>query len=115
MSSNFNNLNSSALSDDGKLSTRALRGFGTSDFDYIAEREAPKARGGNDGDVMGLSTQVEISDRGSRRNAARREDEMIEEVDDDESGRTGPPGTIGERTIGEHHEYMSENIESNVI
>jgi len=26
---------------------------------------------------------------------------MIEEVEDDESGRTGPPGTIGERTIGE--------------
>jgi len=41
---------------------------------------------------------------------------MIEEVEDDESGRTGPPGTIGERTIGEQaHEYMSENIESNVI
>lgn len=41
---------------------------------------------------------------------------MIEEVDDDESGRTGPPGTIGNRTIGDQaHEYMSENIESNVI
>ena len=57
---------------------------------------------------------MEISDRGSRRNAKRRDDEMIEE-EDDESGRTGPPGTIGERTIGEAHEYMSENIESNVI
>jgi hypothetical protein len=42
--------------------------------------------------------------------------EMIEEVEDDESGRTGPPGTIGNRTIGEdRHDYMSENIESNVI
>ena len=42
--------------------------------------------------------------------------EMIEEVEDDESGRTGPPGTIGERTIGDQaHEYMSENIESHVI
>ena len=41
---------------------------------------------------------------------------MIEEVEDDESGRTGPPGTIGNRTIGDQaHEYMSENIESNVI
>lgn len=41
---------------------------------------------------------------------------MIEEVEDDESGRTGPPGTFVNRTIGDQaHEYMSENIESNVI
>ena len=58
---------------------------------------------------MGLSTMVEISDRGSRRHAHHHNEERIDEVDD-ESGRTSPPGTIGEA-----HEYMSENIESNVM
>jgi hypothetical protein len=64
---------------------------------------------GDMGDGMGLSTMVEISDRGSRRHAHHHNEERIDEVED-ESGRTSPPGTIGEA-----HEYMSENIESNVI
>ena len=33
-----------------------------------------------------------------------------EKIEDDESGRTGPAGTIGEA-----HDCLSENIESNVI
>jgi hypothetical protein len=71
---------------------------------------------GDNVDGAGLSTQVEVSDKGSRRVGYNQNQEMIEEVEDDESGRTGPPGTIGNRTIGDQaHEYMSENIESNVI
>ena len=64
-------MNSSALSDDGKFSTRALRGFGTSDLEYNYNVEQPlrmQSRGG-EMDTMGLSTQVEISERGSKRNA----------------------------------------------
>ena len=104
-------MNSSALSDDGKFSTRALRGFGTSDLDYPvnAENQIRMQNRGDMGDGMGLSTMVEISDRGSRRHAHHHNEERIDEVED-ESGRTSPPGTIGEA-----HEYMSENIESNVI
>ena len=65
-------------------------------------------------DRTGLSTHVEISDRGNQfiRRGSRRSDddgERIPEVSN-EDGRSSPPGTIGE-----HHEYMSENIESNVI
>jgi hypothetical protein len=104
-------MNSSALSDDGKFSTRALRGFGTSDLDYPinADHQIRMERRGDVGDGMGLSTMVEISDRGSRRHAHHHNEERIDEVED-ESGRTSPPGTIGEA-----HEYMSENIESNVM
>lgn len=59
-----NNMNSSALSDDGKFSTRALRGFGTSDLDYNynynVEQPLSRMQGrGNTGgemDAMGLST-----------------------------------------------------------
>jgi hypothetical protein len=99
------NMNSSAFSDDGQFSTRARRNFGTSDLEYN-----PPIRVGGRGEIdgMGLSTQVEISDRGSRRHAHHHNEERIDEVDD-ESGRTSPPGTIGEA-----HEYMSENIESKV-
>ena len=116
MSSIHNNMISSALSDDG--TTRAIRGFSTSDFDYVEQLpRIVNRQGGEQVDGAGLSTQVEVSDHGSRgRQAVAQNAEMIEEVEDDESGRTGPPGTIGERTIGEQaHEYMSENIESNVI
>ena len=103
-------MNSSAFSDDGKFSTRARRGFGHSDLDDpVAADIHPVRVYRGDGDGMGLSTQVETSDRGSRRNAKARNQERIEEVDD-ESGRTSPQGTIGEV-----HEYMSENIESNVV
>ena len=104
-------MNSSALSDDGKFSTRALRGFGpTSDLEGEAYNVDIPTRMP---DAMGLSTQVEISDRGSRRADMRHanDDEMIEEVEqDDESGRTGPAGTIGEP-----HDCVSENIESNIL
>ena len=58
--------------------------------------------------MMGLSTQVEISDRGSRRHP-HHPNERIDEVDD-ESQRTSPKGTIGEV-----HTYMSEYIESKVV
>jgi len=57
---------------------------------------------------MGLSTHVETSDRGSRINARHQDEERIVE-ESNETGRSSPPGTIGEQ-----HEYMSENIESNV-
>ena len=47
-------MNSSALSDDGKFSTRALRGFGpTSDLEYTYNVEHAH-RGQTD--MMGLST-----------------------------------------------------------
>jgi hypothetical protein len=62
---------------------------------------------------MGLSTQVEASDKGSRRFNPLRDEEVISEVEDEyarSSRRASPPGTIGEA-----HEYMSENIESNVV
>lgn len=103
------NMNSSALSDDGKFSTRALKGFGpTSDLEGEAYNVDIPTRMP---DAMGLSTQVEISDRGSRRARHANDDEMIEEVEqDDESGRTGPAGTIGEP-----HDCVSENIESNIV
>lgn len=42
-----------------------------------------------------------------------RDEEVISEVEDEyarSSRRASPPGTIGEA-----HEYMSENIESNVV
>jgi hypothetical protein len=42
-----------------------------------------------DGDGMGLSTQVETIDRGSRKRGRTRNEERIVEVDD-ESGRTSP-------------------------
>jgi hypothetical protein len=115
--SSINNMNqniSSALSDDG--TTRALRGFNTSDFDGADHMPPVRRYQGGEVDGAGLSTQVEVSDKGSRRMGYHHNNEMIEEVEDDESGRTGPPGTIGNRTIGDHgHDYMSENIESNVI
>jgi len=103
------NMNSSAFSDDGKFSTRARRGLGASDLDYPVVGDQPLRIMRGDGDGMGLSTHVETSDRGSRRKGRARNEERIDEVDD-ESGRTSPQGTIGEV-----HEYMSENIESNVV
>jgi hypothetical protein len=104
-------LNSSALSDDGKFSTRALRGFGTSDLDFPVAREDDRPMNRRaDLDGMGLSTHVETSDKGSRRNMHHHNEERIDEVEEEGSGRTSPPGTIGEA-----HEYMSENIESNIV
>ena len=69
---------SSALSDDGKSSTKALRGLGASELDDNFHYN----------------------------------EERIDEVSSvkEGSGRTSPPGTIGEA-----HEYMSENIESNIV
>ena len=65
------NMNNSALSDDGKFSTRALRGFGTAD-DYNVDQPIRMMSRGNDIDGTGLSTHVEYSDKGSigRRHAA---------------------------------------------
>ena len=102
-------MNSSALSDgnDEKFSTRALRGFGhTSEHDY---ENARMQRQIENADGMGLSTHVETSDKGSRKFMYHNE-ERIDEVEEEGSGRTSPPGTIGEA-----HEYMSENIESHVV
>ena len=59
---------------------------------------------------MGLSTYVETSDKGSRRFPVAHNEERIDEVEEEGSGRTSPPGTIGEV-----HEYMSENIESHMV
>ena len=109
-----NNMNSSALSDDGnlndKFSTRALRGF------------APVSESADDGfnfeqpnrpQQEGISTHADISDGGSR-HAGRvfgDADVIPEDVEqDDESARTGPAGTIGEK-----QDCVSENIESNMV
>lgn len=62
---------------------------------------------GRDG---GLSTYVETSDKGSRRNQYHHNEERIDEVEEEGSGRTSPPGTIGEA-----HEYMSENNASRPV
>ena len=99
---------SSALSDDGKFSTRALKGFGAQD-DYTEDQEIPRTKHRGDiGDVaIGFSTHVEISDKGSRRFAHPMNDDNIPEEENENSGNS-PPGTIGEV-----HDYMSENIESN--
>jgi len=103
-------MNSSALSDDGKFSTRARRGReGASELDFNIGDSVIRTYGDR-GDGMGLSTHVETSDKGSRRNFTYNNEERIDEVEEEGSGRTSPPGTIGEA-----HEYMSENIESNVV
>ena len=92
-------MNYSALSDDMQISTKAQnRGFAVSDLDE------PVFHHVRDG---GLSTHVETSDKGSRRNLHPHREERIDEVEEEGSGRTSPPGTIGEA-----HEYMSENIET---
>lgn len=106
-------MNSSALSDDGKFSTRALRNVGNSELEFNAPEPGNRnIRQLDDrGDGMGLSTHVETSDKGSRRGTFNyRNEERIDEVEEEGSGRTSPPGTIGEV-----HEYMSENIESNIV
>ena len=106
-------MNSSALSDDGKFSTRALRNVGNSELEFNAPEPGNRnIRQLDDrGDGMGLSTHVETSDKGSRRgNFHYRNEERIDEVEEEGSGRTSRPGTIGEV-----HEYMSENIESNIV
>jgi len=104
------NSRTSAFSDDEHFSTRARRGLGASESDYPVNHEPqPRMHGRGDGDGMGLSTQVETSDRGSRRHARATNEERIDEVDD-ESGRTSPQGTIGEV-----HDYMSEHITSNLV
>ena len=92
----MSHINSSALSDDGKFSTKALRQFATQDIEYEAVNKL-----GPD------STHVEFSDKGSRKYPFHHYDERIVEEDEEGSGRTSPPGTIGEV-----HEYMSENIET---
>lgn len=95
-------MNYSAFSDDGKFSTKALRQFATQDIEYEGvNRRAPEIP---DGD-MRLSTHVEFSDKGSRKYPFHHNEERIVEEDEEGSGRTSPPGTIGEV-----HEYMSENI-----
>jgi hypothetical protein len=108
-------MNSSALSDDGKFSTRALRGHGASELEFNAPEPNVRNMRNMDhddrGDGMGISTHVETSDKGSRKGLFHyRNEERIDEVEEEGSGRTSPPGTIGEV-----HEYMSENIESNVV
>ena len=81
-------MNSSALSDgDGKFSTRALRGFGTSDLDInYTQLQDPLHRLAQDrlGDG-GLSTHVETSDKGSRRNFHHHNEERIDEVEEEGS------------------------------
>ena len=57
--SSVNNMNSLALSDDGKLSTKVLHGgYGQSDQDQFEQPPRMMNRPGQDGaqDVMGLST-----------------------------------------------------------
>ena len=103
---------SSALSDDGKFSTRALKGFGAQD-DYQMNDQIQRNQNnrGDIGDVaIGFSTHVEISDKGSRRFAHPQYDEGVIEEEKDENSVNSPPGTIGEV-----HDYMSENIESNQL
>lgn len=102
----MSHINSSALSDDGKFSTRALRGFGTSDLEYPNNTDQQiRERARDQPDGAGLSTHVETSDKGSRRAFIHNNEERIDEVEEEGSGRTSPPGTIGEA-----HEYMSEHI-----
>ena len=105
-------INSSALSDDVKFSTKALKGYTTQD-DYQDNLGRIVGEGEAIENTMGLSTKVEASDKGSRRFVHNPNEEVISEVQDEyerSSRRTSPPGTIGEA-----HEYMSENIESNVV
>ena len=90
-------MNFSALSDeDLQISTKAHhRGFVT-ELDENKYHE--------------LSTHVENSDKGSRRNQYHHNEERIDEVEEEGSGRTSPPGTIGDP-----HEYMSENIKTHPV
>jgi hypothetical protein len=101
----MSHINSGALSDDGKFSTRALRHYAEQENEPAVENHVRFNRG-NDG----LSTYVETSDKGSRRHLFNQNEERIDEVEEDGSDRTSPPGTIGEV-----HDYMSENIKSNVV
>ena len=57
---------SSNLSDDGKFSTRALKGFGATD-DYEQIPRNARHRGDIGDGAIGFSTHVETSDKGSRR------------------------------------------------
>ena len=101
-----NNNNSAALSDDGKFSTRALKGYGpTSDLEENIDVGIHQRQ-------EGLSTHVEMSDHGSRRHDRARGVEEIGEVleDDEGSKNTGPAGTIGEP-----FDSKSENIESKAV
>ena len=82
------NLNSSALSDDGKFSTKALSGFGTSELEYNDPHPKVQNNRPDIGDGMGLSTNVEASDKGSRRNYHHHNEERIDEVEEEGSGRT---------------------------
>lgn len=103
----MSNINSSAFSDDGKFSTRAQKHFASHDIEYEHPPRFHRAIH-DERDGMGLSTHVEISDKGSRRYPFHHNEERIVEEDEEGgSGRTSPPGTIGEV-----HEYMSENIET---
>ena len=94
-------MNQSAQSDN-EYSTRALRGEFDPNLLNIDHQRFD--------DRTGLSTHVETSDHGNRRLASLDEDERRIPEASNETGRSSPPGTIGE-----HHEYMSENIESNVL
>jgi hypothetical protein len=51
---------------------------------------------------------AELSDGGNGRH--RPDDDPISEMPDDEENASSPPGTIGDR-----HDIMSENIESNFV
>ena len=97
-------MNQSAISDNLNENEYTA---GVGDFEPNTGMQDP----GRFDDRTGFSTHVEISDRGSRRHARRLDEERIdEESNEGQSGRSSPPGTIGEQ-----HDIMSENIETNAI
>jgi len=82
----MSHINSSALSDDGKFSTRAIRHFPNTELDMGPNFEhQPRI---HTADGMGLSTHVENSDKGSRRYPLTHNEERIDEVEEEGSGRT---------------------------
>ena len=70
------------MSDDGKFSTKALRGYGGGDLEHSEEYKRERERGREGGTA--LSTQVENSDKGQGVQYFHHE-ERIDEQDLEES------------------------------
>ena len=98
---------SSAYSDDGKTRTRLV----VTDDGLVNNMQERINRLGSQIEEpdTGVSITAELSDRrGDYRQRPDEDEDVISERPDESENRSGPEGTIGEP-----HDIMSENIESN--
>lgn len=102
---------SSAYSDDGQMRTRIRdRVNDMGDSNSTTNQRINRFESGIEEPDTGVSITAELSD--GRRDHRQRPDEDAEaiyELPDESDNRSSPPGTIGEV-----HDIMSENIESNL-